>query len=110
MKNLRQKLKEDLKYYVVGSKNFSKEDIIEIPGFDFDFNWLALKRERLEKNKSLLTSDERRILEEADLRFIELWEQVKNEEPLILHNKIAKSFLEDIVKIAKASLSTGTSA
>jgi hypothetical protein len=108
MKNLRQKLVEDLRYYEIGSKIFDPEDILEIPGFDFDFNWLALKRERLEKNKSLLTQKELQILEEADLRFIELWGQVKDKEPKIPHNKIAKAFLEDIVKIAKHSLSTKT--
>ena len=108
MKNLRQKLAEDLRYYEISSRSFCPEDILEVPGFDFDFNWLALKRERLEKNKSLLTQKELQILEEADLRFIELWRQVKDKEPEIPHNKIAKAFLEDIVKIAKRSLSTKT--
>jgi hypothetical protein len=103
MKSLKQKLKEDLKYYLTKSKSFKEEHIIEIPGFDFDFNWLAMKRERLEKNKFFLSPEDQRIMEEADLRFLKLWEQVKDKDPIIPHNKIAKAFLKDIVEIIKKS-------
>jgi len=101
MKSLRQKLKEDLNYYELKSKSLEKKHIIEIPGFDFDLNWLAIKRERLEKHRFLLSRKEQLTLEEADLRIINLWNQVKDVEPQTPYNRIAKAFLEDIVKLAQ---------
>ena len=109
MKNLKMKLKEYLRLYEVGSRRFTAERILEDPGIDYPMNETALFRERLEQYKNLLTPEELTLLEEADRRFLETWEKVKDIEPETPYNKIAKSFLEDIVKIAKASLSTKTS-
>ena len=96
--------KEDLNYYKISSEFFELEHVLHDLGFDFESNWLAFKRERLEQNKHLLTPEELAILEEADRRFLVLWRQVKNEEPETPYNKIAKAFLKDIAKIAEKSL------
>jgi hypothetical protein len=101
MRNLKKKLKEDLKYYSLSAKLNSAEDILEDCGIDYEMNMVALKRERLEKYKHLLTPEELAVLEEADKNFLATWEKVKNVEPKTPYNRIAKAFLEDIVKITQ---------
>ena len=97
-----------MEYYSLSAKLNTAEDVLEDPGIDYEMNITALKRERLEKHKHLLTSKELAVLVEADKRFLKTWEKVKNITPESPYNKIAKAFLEDIVKIAKSSLSTKT--
>ena len=58
MRNLKQKLKEDLKYYSVSAEFNTAEDILEGPGIDYEMNWAVAKRERLEKYKHLLSAEE----------------------------------------------------
>jgi len=108
MKNLKTKLREYLQFYEIGSRRFTAERILEDPGIDYPMNETALFREHLERHKDLLNPEELLLLEEADRRFLETWEKIKDIEPKTPYNKIAKAFLEDIVKIAKRSLSTKT--
>lgn len=78
---------------------------MEDPGIDYEMNMTALKRERLEEYKHLLTPEELATLEEADRNFLATWEKIKDAEPKTPYNKIAKAFLEDIAEIARKSLS-----
>jgi len=106
MRNLRGKLREFLRLYEVRSRRFTPERILDDWGIDYPINEAALFRERLEKYKRLLTAEELAVLEEADKRFLKTWEKIKDKEPEAPYNKIAKAFLEDIVKIASKSLSS----
>jgi len=110
MRNLRKRLKEDLRYYSLSAKLNTAEDVLEDCGIDYEINITALKRERLEKYKHLLTPEELAVLEDADRNFLATWEKVKNVEPKTPYNRIAKAFLEDIAEIAQKSLSEKASA
>jgi hypothetical protein len=103
MRTLRKKLKEFLRLYEVRSRRLTPERIIEDPGIDYSMNETVWFREELEKQKILLLPQEKKFLQEADLRFLTTWEKVKNIEPETPHNKIAKAFLKDIVEIIKKS-------
>ncbi|ADU97039.1 hypothetical protein [Thermovibrio ammonificans] len=105
MRNLREKLRESLRLYEVRSRRLTPERILNDWGIDYPINEAALFRERLEKYKGMLTAEELAVLEEADRRFLETWEKVKNVDPEVPYNKIAKAFLEDIIKLAKNSSS-----
>jgi len=105
MRDLRKRLKEDLRYYSLSTRLNTAEDILEDYGIDYEMNMTALKRERLEKHKHLLTPEELAVLEEADRNFLATWEKVKDVEPKTPYNRIAKAFLKDIAEIAQKSLS-----
>jgi len=101
MKNIRQRLKEYLRLYRIRSRRMTVDRIIGDPGIDYAMNESALFRQDLEKHKHLLTPEELAVLREADKNFLATWEKVKDVEPKTPYNRIAKAFLEDIVKLAQ---------
>ena len=109
MRNLKPRLKESLRLYAIRSRRITAERVINDPGIDYDMNEAASFRQELEKNKHLLTPEELANLEEADRNFLLTWEKVKDLKPETPYNRIAKAFLEDIVKLARKSLSARSS-
>jgi hypothetical protein len=79
---------------------------LEDPAIDLLMSDTLYIKEKLEEQKFLLLPEEKKLLQEADLRFLTTWEKVKNIEPETPHNKIAKAFLKDIVEIIKKSEKT----
>lgn len=110
MRNLKQRLREYLRLYEIRSRRITADRIIDDPGIDYDMNEAAFFRQDLERHKHLLTPEELVTLEEADKNFLATWEKIKGTEPKTPYNKIAKAFLEDIVEIARKSLSEKASA
>jgi len=101
MKGLKPRLREYLRLYEIRSRRMTADRIIGDPGIDYAMNESALFRQDLEKHKHLLTPEELAVLEEADRNFLATWEKVKDVEPETPYNRIAKAFLEDIVKLAQ---------
>jgi len=109
MRNLKARLREFLRLYEIRSRRITADRVIDDPGIDYDMNEAASFRQELEKNKHLLTPEELTVLEEADRNFFVTWEKVKDVEPETPYNRIAKAFLEDIVRLARKSLSAKSS-
>jgi len=103
MRNLKKNLKEYLRIYSARSRNFTEKNILEDPAIDLLMSDTLYIKEKLEEQKVLLLPEEKRLLQEADLRFLTTWEKIKDIEPETTPNKIAKAFLKDIVEIIKKS-------
>lgn len=105
MKNLRKQLQDYLKSYVVDAEHFDIEDFkVNHPtALDIELTQTLLLRETLEENKNQFSSDERKLLNEADKKFLQLWEKVRSLETNNPHVKLAIGVLSDLVSVITSS-------
>jgi hypothetical protein len=105
MKNLRKQLQDYLKSYVVDAEHFDIEDFkVNHPtALDIELTQTLLLRETLEENKNQFSSDERKLLNEADMKFLQLWEKVRSLETNNPHVKLAIGVLSDLVSVITSS-------
>jgi len=86
------KLKQLLRGYLAGLKNFDIEE-------EEEANLIFLYRQELEENKHLLSKQDKGKLYEYDLKALELYEKYKK------FKTEAVDWLKETVKIAKSNLS-----
>ena len=101
MRNLKEQLQDYLKGYMVDAEHFDIEDFrVNYPtALDIELTQTLLIREELERHRGLLSLDEKELLNKADKKFLQLWEEIKTFKTENPHVKLAIAVLSELVKV-----------
>jgi len=105
MRNLKEQLQDYLKGYMVDAEHFDIEDFrVNYPtALDIELTQTLLIREELERHRGLLSLDEKELLNKADKKFLQLWEEIKTFKTENPHVKLAIAVLSELVNVVRLS-------